>query len=115
MTIRSLVFLSIYLCRGTGQQVADFLIAGSQAAVKRATITGEGVVGLSVQAPDACVKHNTLAGTFSSGGILVSDPTTDIGEGNILNGNSSNLGVGECEARESISPFGPGDDVTLHN
>jgi len=51
---------------------------------------------LWILSPNACVNNNILTGTFNSGGIVVSDPTTNLGMGNILNGNSSNLGVGEC-------------------
>ena len=76
------------------QPVID--INGSNAFVKSATINGQGAVGLWIGSTGGCANDNTLGGTFTSGGILVSDPSTDIGMGNILNGNSSNLGMGLC-------------------
>ena len=33
-----------------------------------------------------------------NGGIVVYDPTTNLGMGNLLNGNNSNLGVGQCSS-----------------
>src|SRR5207302_11220408 len=81
---------------GTNDVEPVILIAGSNASVAGANIDGPGEAGLWILSPNACVNNNILTGTFNSGGIVVSDPTTNLGMGNILNGNSSNLGVGEC-------------------
>jgi len=72
------------------------LIWGPNAAVTSANINGQGAGGLWIGSTPACVNNNTLTGQFGSGGILVSDPATAIGTGNLLNGNGSNLGVGVC-------------------
>jgi hypothetical protein len=82
--------------RGTNVVEPVILIAGSNASVVGANINGQGSAGLWIVSPNACVNNNILTGTFGSGGIVVYDPTTNIGTGNILNGNSSNLGVGQC-------------------
>ncbi len=83
-----------YAGSNTSEPVID--INGSNTSVTSATINGPGAVALWIGATGACVNDNTLSGTFSFGGILVSDPGTDIGMGSILNGNSSNLGMGQC-------------------
>ena len=83
-----------YTGSSTAQPVIE--INGSNASVKSATINGQGAVGLWIGRTEGCVNDNTLSGTFMIGGILVSDPATNIGMGNILNGNRSNLGVGLC-------------------
>ena len=82
----------------TGSNTVQPVIAinGSNAYVTSSTINGQGAVGLWIGVTNACVNDNTLSGTFIFGGILVSDPGTDIGMRNILNGNSSNLGMGLC-------------------
>ena len=81
---------------GTNDAEPVVIIAGSNASVTGADIDGQGSAGLWIASPKACVNNNILTGTFASGGIVVYDPTTSIGMGNILNGNSSNLGVGQC-------------------
>ena len=89
---------------GTNNLEPVILITGSHASVARAKIRGEGTVGLWITSPGACVNNNKFSGTFDSGGILVSDPATDIGTGNILHGNSSNLGEGMCSPPASCVP-----------
>ena len=81
---------------GTNDVEPVILIEGSNASVTGVDIDGQGAAGLWIASSRACVSNNILTGTFNSGGIFVSDPATDIGFGNILNGNASNLGVGAC-------------------
>ena len=94
MDIGNKIIGGTYTGSNTGQPVIG--IGGSKASVTSANINGQGVVGLWLETTDGCVNDNTLSGTFSFGGIFVSDPATDIGMRNILNGNSSNLGTGMC-------------------
>ena len=83
---------------GTNDVEPVILIVGSNSAVTGTHIDGPGAVGLWIGAPNACVNNNILTGTFNSGGIVVYDPTTNLGMGNLLNGNNSNLGVGQCSS-----------------
>jgi pectate lyase-like protein len=92
----------------TGSNTVEpaILINGDNAYVTSATINGPGQ-GLSLGKTNACVNNNTFgAGTGLSAGIL-SNSTTNVGSGNLMNGYSSNLTLGTCSPSGvaiSISP-----------
>ncbi len=92
----------------TGSNTVEpaILINDDNAYVKSANINGPGQ-GLSLGKTNACVNNNTFgAGTGLSAGIL-SNSSTNIGSGNLMNGYSSNLTPGTCSPSGvaiSISP-----------
>ncbi len=81
-----------YTGSNTSEPVLD--INGSNTYVTSAHIDGPGAQGVMLGTTNACVNNNVFGSSLGSG--ISSNSSTNMGSGNVLNGNSSNLTAGTC-------------------
>jgi hypothetical protein len=83
-----------YTGSNSSEPVLD--INGANTYITSTYVNGPGPQGIYLGTTNACVNSNVFgAGTGLSAGIY-SDSSTNMGSGNVLNGNSSNLATGTC-------------------
>src|SRR6267142_653491 len=85
---------------GSNSEVPVIAIVGDSPYIHDATVNGPGKHGLYLVSSNACVNNNTFgAGTDAGSNVgILSNSSSNIGSGNILNGYSSNLTSGACSA-----------------
>src|SRR5947208_14661600 len=71
-------------------------LADPYAYITSAYINGPGAQGLYLGSTNACVNYNVFGGGTGLGGGIASSSSSNVGSGDILNGNSSNLTAATC-------------------
>jgi len=82
----------------TGSNTSEpvIYVIGSNAYITSAHISGPGWQGVNLSSTNGCVNNNVFGGGTGLGAGISSSSSTNIGSGNVMNGNGSNLASGTC-------------------